>query len=103
MPFRAPVKPRTAVDIYFLIRQPLDPTGETKRAIDTCQRTQTIAHERPFAATLGQSIVVMCLAVMRQRPDSLALLDDVIEISGNLLWFELLKQLRIGPLHAPLG
>ena len=39
MPFRAPVKPRTAVDIYFLIRQPLDPTGETKRAVDTRQGT----------------------------------------------------------------
>ena len=45
MPFRAPIKTRTAVYIYFLTRQPLDPTGETKSAIDTRQRTQTIAHQ----------------------------------------------------------
>ena len=100
---RAPVQTGAAVDVYFLFGQPLDAAREAVSAVDACERAEPVSEQRPVAAFFGQAIVVVRFAVMNEQADSAALLERMVEITGDLAAGEFLEQLRVGPLHAALG
>ena len=100
---RAPVQTGAAVDVYFLFGQPLDAAREAVSAVDAGERAEPVSEQRPVTAFFGPATPVVRFTVMNEQADSAALLERMVEITGDLASGEFLEQLRVGPLHAALG
>ena len=91
------------MDIHLFIGEPFHAVCKGIPTIDASQCRQLIAHERPRAAALRQSWIIVGFAIMDQRADARTLQERVIKIPSKIVTAELLKQLRVRPLHTAAG
>src|SRR5262249_38787381 len=98
-----PSQPAALMDGDFFRRQPFHAASESESTIDTRERAQPIAQQRPLAARGGETRVVVRLAVMHVHAYALALAQTVIKIGGHFASRIVLKQFRVGPLHPAFG
>ena len=99
----APGESTAGVDVDLLRREPFHAAGETESAAHAGQGAETIAQERPGAAHLRETVVVVRLAVVNVEADAAALFESVVEVVVNLLPRMILEQFGVGPLHPALG
>ena len=99
----APREATAGMHVELFRREPFHAAGETKRAAHARQRAEAVAQERPFAAHLGETVVVVRLAVVRVEADAAALLERVVEVAGDFLARKILEQLGVRPLHRAVG
>ena len=100
------VVPRQAaagMDIELLRREPFHAAGEAECAAHAGQRAEAVAEQGPFAAHLGQALVVVRLAVVRVEADAAALLQSVVEVSRDFVARVILEELGVSPLHGAFG
>ena len=83
--------------------EPFHPAREAEATIRTGQRAQPVSQQRPGAALLRETIVVVRFAIMNIDTDAFTLLDCVVEIPRHLPAAVVLKQFGIGPLHPALS
>ena len=80
----APCQARVAMHLDLFRCQPFHAASKTETAADAGEGAEAVAHQRPRAASQGQPLVVVRLAVMHQQTSTSALMKPVIEVGSHV-------------------